>query len=138
MPIQSISQTWKFFHVTENYQDKFLIFDEYKINENSNQILSAKYGEWNPADGLSMYEENIWKRRANLKGYQFRYAALYTLRNRQIQKRLTYSNWEIIIILLSEYPPMFGHNLKLLLKMIVHLQNVSKDNIQTFSTLFNQ
>ena len=68
------SQSLTFFHVTENYQDKFLIFDEYKINENSNQILSAKYGEWNPVDGLSMYEENIWKRRANLKGHQFSYA----------------------------------------------------------------
>ena len=51
---------------------KFKIFDEYKIDENSNSLMTEEYGSWDPNTGITVYEENIWKRRANLKGYHIR------------------------------------------------------------------
>ena len=56
-----------------NYEGKFRIFDEYKIDQNSNLVLSTQYGDWDPVYGLTVYEENIWKRRSNLQGYPLKY-----------------------------------------------------------------
>ena len=70
--------------ILDNYDGKFRIYDQYKIDEYSNLIMSAKYGEWDPVDGLTLYEENIWKRRSNLKGHRFRYVVHYAIRNGKI------------------------------------------------------
>ena len=62
-----------FFYLIEKYDGKFKIFDEYKIDELSSMVFSEKYGEWDPIYGLTVYEENIWKRRSNLQGHHLRY-----------------------------------------------------------------
>ena len=67
-----------------NYDGRFRIFDEYKIDEYSNFITSAKYGEWDPRAGLTVYEENIWKRRSNLKGHHIRYIIEYEIETQYI------------------------------------------------------
>ena len=45
----------------------------YKIDEESDEVDTVKYGTWNNASGLLMIEKNIWKRRSNLKGHHLRY-----------------------------------------------------------------
>ena len=50
----------------------FKIFDEYKLYEQSDKLMIAKYGEWDPNEGMTVYEEDIWKRRSNLKGHHIR------------------------------------------------------------------
>jgi hypothetical protein len=51
---------------------KFKIFDEYKLHEHADKLMIVEYGEWDPNEGMTVYEEDIWKRRSNLKGHQIR------------------------------------------------------------------
>jgi hypothetical protein len=52
----------------------FKIFDKYKLHEHADKLMTEKYGLWDPNEGMTVYEENIWKRRSNLKGRHFRYS----------------------------------------------------------------
>ena len=45
----------------------YSIYDVYKIDKNSMEVEIVKFGDWNTATGLVVTEENIWKRRSNLK-----------------------------------------------------------------------
>ena len=57
-----------FFMVDGNFE----IRDIYKIDQFSNNIEIVSYGRWNPAQGISISEENIWIRRSNMKGHELR------------------------------------------------------------------
>jgi hypothetical protein len=50
-----------------------LIYDIYKIDETSDIVETVMFAEWDAMSGLSVVEENIWKRRADLKGHHLRY-----------------------------------------------------------------
>ena len=50
----------------------YSIYDIYKIDENSQTVETRKFAVWNPFQGLSITEDNIWKRRSNLKGHHLR------------------------------------------------------------------
>ena len=60
------------------FEDKrnILIHDVYKINETSENVDTVPYGRWNPSTGIYVDDYNIWGRRANLKGFMFRYPSL--------------------------------------------------------------
>ena len=58
----------------EELDGKLKIFDKYKLHEQTDKIMTEKHGEWNPNEGMTVYEENIWKRRSNLKGRLIRYS----------------------------------------------------------------
>ena len=49
------------------------IFDIYKIDELENNVDVIEYGTWNPIQGLHVIENDIWKRRSDLKGNHLRY-----------------------------------------------------------------
>ena len=52
---------------------KISIYDIYKINTKSNKIDVKDYGEWTPEAGLKVFNGNIWRRRADTKGFHLRY-----------------------------------------------------------------
>ena len=52
--------------------DTYKIYEIYKINENSGNVEVNEYGEWNPSEGLTIREKDIWKRRSNFKGHHLR------------------------------------------------------------------
>ena len=56
--------------VTGNHT--YFIYDIYKIDEKSESVETIKFAEWDPLVGLRIVEENIWKRRINLKGHHLR------------------------------------------------------------------
>ena len=43
------------------------------MSENVDTVL---YGHWNPSSGMEVDDFNIWNRRANLKGFKFRYVSI--------------------------------------------------------------
>ena len=49
------------------------IHDIYKIDERSNEVEVRKYAEWKSSMGLEVIEQNIWKRRSDLRGNHLRY-----------------------------------------------------------------
>ena len=49
---------------------KIFIQDVYKIDEQGENIATAFYGYFDPANGiLNLTEPNLWKRRGNLQQY---------------------------------------------------------------------
>ena len=67
--ISSSTQKYPIFLLDDN---SYSIYDIYKIDENSETVETRKFAVWNPFQGLSIAEENIWKRRSNLKGHHLR------------------------------------------------------------------
>ena len=59
-------------NITANHT--YFIYDIYKIDERSDVVETVKFGEWDPLLGLTIAEENIWKRRSDLKGHHLRYS----------------------------------------------------------------
>ena len=57
----------------------YSIYDVYKIDKNSDEVEIVEFGDWNTATGLTVAEENIWKRRSNLKGHHLKYVIEYNL-----------------------------------------------------------
>ena len=51
----------------------FTIEDVYKMNPNSDSVLTVEYGSWKRQTGISVSERIIWKRRSNFNGYNIRY-----------------------------------------------------------------
>ena len=49
------------------------IREHYKIDEQAENIISLNYGQWDSWRGITIVEPNIWKRRSDLQGYNFRY-----------------------------------------------------------------
>ena len=49
------------------------IQEHYKIDEQAENIISLNYGQWDSWRGITIVEPNIWKRRSDLQGYNFRY-----------------------------------------------------------------
>ena len=49
------------------------IYDIYKIDERSNEVEVRKFAEWKKSIGLEVIEQNIWKRRSDLRGNHLRY-----------------------------------------------------------------
>ena len=68
-----IKESIQFLYIFGESDGTFKIFDKYKLHVQTNQLMMAKYGEWEPNEGMTVYEENIWKRRSNLKGHHIRY-----------------------------------------------------------------
>ena len=58
--------------LSENGPDVFRITDIYKLNEGFAETVRVRYGNWSSINGLIAYEPNIWKRRSNFRGYNFR------------------------------------------------------------------
>ena len=49
------------------------IHDVYKIDDKYPDVEVVYYGQWSLANGsINVPEHNIWKRRSNLKGHQFK------------------------------------------------------------------
>lgn len=67
-------------YVTGN--DTYFIYDIYKIDETSDMVETVKFAEWNASLGLSIVEENIWKRRSDLKGHHLRYCDKIIIHNK--------------------------------------------------------
>ena len=120
-----------------------MIHDVYKINETSENVDTVPYGRWNPSTGIFVDDYNIWGRRANLKGFMFRYPTLLNysweasvqfhyiksaLMNSDNRNNLTTYNESIIWIL--ELLRNIIHQNKLERMMVVHRLNVSKATIQ--------
>ena len=38
---------------------KFKVFDEYKLHEQADELEIAEYGEWEPNEGMTVYEKDI-------------------------------------------------------------------------------
>ena len=53
-------------------RNTFFIYDIYKIDENSQEVETREFAEWNPLQGLKILEPNMWKRRSNMKGHHIR------------------------------------------------------------------
>ena len=56
-----------------------MIHDVYKINETSENVDTVPYGHWSSSSGMYIEDLNIWGRRANLKGFMFRYSGQFYL-----------------------------------------------------------
>ena len=57
-------------YVSENGERIISIQDVYKIDERGENITTAFYGHFDPANGiLNLTEPNLWKRRGNLQQY---------------------------------------------------------------------
>ena len=57
-------------YVSEERDRKISIQDVYKIDERGENITTAFYGHFDPANGiLNLTEPNLWKRRGNLEMY---------------------------------------------------------------------
>ena len=48
------------------------IKDIYKIDKNLEKIQIEEYGRWDAMKGISVFEPNIFKRRSNFHGHQFK------------------------------------------------------------------
>ena len=48
------------------------IKDIYKIDNNSEKIQVEEYGQWDAMKGITGFEPNIFKRRSNFHGHQFK------------------------------------------------------------------
>ena len=46
--------------------------DVYKVSEDSATILKADYGQWQPKSSMTVFEEDIWKRRSDFQGKTIR------------------------------------------------------------------
>ena len=63
------------FPVIDIFSDNSIynIYDIYKIDERSNEVEVRKYAKWTNSMDLEYIEQNIWKRRSDLRGNHFRY-----------------------------------------------------------------
>ena len=63
------------FPVFNTFSDNSIynIYDIYKIDEGSDEVEVRKYAEWKKSIGLQVIEQNIWKRRSDLRGNHLRY-----------------------------------------------------------------
>ena len=61
-----------FLSFLENDDDVISVQDIYKIDKDSQKIDYVEYGRWNHRDGMQVQKENIWMRRANMKGHQLK------------------------------------------------------------------
>ena len=50
----------------------YSLYDVYKIDEFSETVEVREYAKWNPSQGLSVVDDNMWKRRSDLKGHHLR------------------------------------------------------------------
>ena len=113
----------------------YSIYDVYKINKNSREVEIVKFGDWNTATALTVAEENIWKRRSNLKGHHLRYLIRGNVSMIQIilhlipkiPKCYLFMNIDLITVLLR----LLVHRLQRILRMVVKLQIVSKESLLT-------
>ena len=48
------------------------IQDIYKLDELLEKIYIEKYGEWDASKGITIFERNIFKRRSNFHGHEFK------------------------------------------------------------------
>ena len=66
------------FTIIKQFSDDFAyhVYDVYKIDEKSDVVEVRKYFQWKNSTGLHTAEENIWKRRSDLKGFHIRYIDL--------------------------------------------------------------
>ena len=55
----------------------------YKIDESESNVMSAKYGEWKSDVGLTVFQRNVWRRRANFKGHEIRYASFFNPKSKK-------------------------------------------------------
>ena len=57
-------------YMSKNVERNISIQDVYKIDERGENIATAFYGHFDPANGiLNLTEPNLWKRRGNLQLY---------------------------------------------------------------------
>ena len=66
----------QFSYIFGESDSRFKIFDKYKLNAHTDDLMIEKYGEWDPNEGITVYEQNVWKRRSNMKGHHIRYSSL--------------------------------------------------------------
>ena len=50
----------------------YSLYDVYKIDEFSETVEVREYAKWIPSQGLSVVDDNMWKRRSDLKGHHLR------------------------------------------------------------------
>ena len=50
----------------------YSLYDVYKIDEFSETVEVREYAKWIPSQGLSVVDDNMWKRRVDLKGHHLR------------------------------------------------------------------
>ena len=50
----------------------YSLYDVYKIDEFSETVEVREYAKWNPSQGLSVVDDNMGKRRSDLKGHHLR------------------------------------------------------------------
>ena len=50
----------------------YSLYDVYKIDEFSETVEVREYAKWIPYEGFSVVDDNMWKRRSDLKGYHLR------------------------------------------------------------------
>ena len=72
--IYHIQWDWKTCYISllESNDDDVSVQDIYKIDKDSQKIDNVEYGRWNRRDGMQVERENIWMRRANMKGHQLK------------------------------------------------------------------
>ena len=78
IPLRLDSYAFGFF---EGANGKLEIRDIYKVDEYAETVLMVDYGQWNPRTGLTILEENIWRRRSNLQGNNIRYFLVIMFRH---------------------------------------------------------
>ena len=42
--------------------------------ESDENVMDVMYGEWEDDVGVTVFQNNIWRRRTNLQGHELRYA----------------------------------------------------------------
>ena len=60
-------------HILENGTSSMNVREYYKIDEQSQNIITLNYGQWDSLKGITVAQPNIWKRRSDLQEYTFRY-----------------------------------------------------------------
>ena len=120
-----------------------MIHDVYKINETSENVDTVPYGHWSSSSGMYIEDLNIWGRRANLKGFMFRYSGQFYLYwsktnfNQILDIHIVTCFQLITISFILELLLNSTLQSKPELMMSVHHQSVSKAIIQIWSMHFN-
>ena len=107
IPLRLDSYAFGFF---EGAHGRLNIRDIYKVDQYAETVLVVDYGQWDPATGVTILEENIWRRRSNLQGNNIRYFLVIMFRNFERLYIVTIIRYElnyfyIYRIVTGVYPP---------------------------------
>ena len=70
--VENVSMLSIFYLELGESTERIEINEIYKIEEESHKICHAAYGQWEPSNGLKLFEPSLTKRRSNFHNHRLK------------------------------------------------------------------